>query len=107
MVAYSSPSRPASCKPEPANAAVTRPHHTPSSPKSARNEEVPPVPMASTTGQRALETVFSTPEHVGIITDYDLPNELVVESEKAWEDGQGYSVYKVSKVGASEVLRDE
>jgi hypothetical protein len=57
--------------------------------------------MASTTGQRALESVFSTPENVGNINDYELPNQLVVESEKAWEDGQGYSVYKVSKVGAS------
>ena len=55
--------------------------------------------MASTTGQRALESVFSTPENVGNITDYELPPELVVESgDKAWEDGHGYAVYKVSKV---------
>lgn len=54
--------------------------------------------MASIAGQRALETVFSTPENVSSINEYELPKELVVENEKAWEDHQGYAVWKVSKV---------
>lgn len=54
--------------------------------------------MASNTGQRALETVFSSPESTSSIVDYELPRELVVGSEKAWDDSTGWAVWKVSKV---------